>query len=122
MRAERFFHDFLSPGCESSGVRGRRFLRRAVDRMDENAGFMVEGRPSSPDDETHAQVSLRHSRLFSAIGIPCWPGVPSANGRSEAPCVIVINVSMARRYWPGQNAIGKRITFSDHPKEKDWLR
>ena len=35
--------------------------------------------------------------------------------------MIVINNSMAQRYWPGEGAIGKRITFSDHPKDKDWF-
>jgi ABC-type antimicrobial peptide transport system permease subunit len=29
---------------------------------------------------------------------------------------------MAKRYWPGENAVGKRISFDDHPKEKDWLQ
>ena len=28
---------------------------------------------------------------------------------------------MAEKFWPHENAIGKRITFDDHPKEKDWL-
>jgi hypothetical protein len=39
----------------------------------------------------------------------------------QAPMAIVINNSMAGRYWPGQDAVGKRITFSDHPAEKDWF-
>jgi len=28
---------------------------------------------------------------------------------------------MAERYWPGASAVGKRITFSSQPKEKDWF-
>jgi ABC-type antimicrobial peptide transport system permease subunit len=36
--------------------------------------------------------------------------------------VIVINESMATHYWPGEDAIGKRISFSDKPTEKDWFR
>jgi predicted permease len=34
--------------------------------------------------------------------------------------VILINHSLSERYWPGENAIGQRITFSDKPKEEDW--
>jgi ABC-type lipoprotein release transport system permease subunit len=29
---------------------------------------------------------------------------------------------MAKRYWPGEDSVGKRISFSDHPKEQDWMR
>ena len=28
---------------------------------------------------------------------------------------------MARLYWPGENVVGKRIAFDDHPKESDWM-
>jgi len=38
----------------------------------------------------------------------------------NAPGVVVINEAAARRYWPGEEAIGKRITFDDPPKQK-WL-
>jgi hypothetical protein len=36
--------------------------------------------------------------------------------------VLLINDVMARRYWPGEDAVGKRITFDDKPKESDWFR
>jgi len=29
---------------------------------------------------------------------------------------------MANRYWPGEDAIGKRISFRSRPKEKDWMQ
>jgi hypothetical protein len=29
---------------------------------------------------------------------------------------------MAKLYWPGEEVIGKRISFRDEPKEKDWFR
>ena len=39
----------------------------------------------------------------------------------HAPGVVVINEYLARRYWPGEDAIGKRITFDDPAKNPSWL-
>jgi ABC-type antimicrobial peptide transport system permease subunit len=35
--------------------------------------------------------------------------------------VLIINHSMAEKYWPHEDAVGKRLTFEDHPKDKEWL-
>lgn len=37
--------------------------------------------------------------------------------------VLIINRVMAQKYWPGEEVIGKRITFEDNPKkDEDWMR
>jgi len=35
--------------------------------------------------------------------------------------VAIINETLARRYFGDEDAIGKRITLEDHPKEEDWV-
>jgi predicted permease len=120
---ERFFRDFLE---RISNLPGVRTAGASSDvpwtGWNENAGFLVEGRPPSPNDETHAQYHAATPDYFRAIGIPFLAGRTFSEADDlKAPYVIVINESMAQRYWPGENAIGKRITFTDHPKEKDWF-
>jgi predicted permease len=120
---DRFFHDFLARVSILPGVRA---VGASSDvpwtGYDENAGFIVEGRPSSPDDDTHARYHSATPDYFRAIGIPLLAGRSISEADDmKAPYVIVVNNSMARRYWPGENAVGKRITFSDHPKDKDWF-
>lgn len=39
----------------------------------------------------------------------------------SAPGVTIISESVARRLWPGGDAIGKRISMEDKPKPGDWL-
>ena len=41
---------------------------------------------------------------------------------ADSPAVIVVNEAMANRYWPGEDAVGKRISFRGKPEEKDWIR
>src|SRR5262249_18592510 len=44
----------------------------------------------------------------------------AATDDADAPGVVVISESMARRFWPGEDAIGKRLTtafYAEKPRE-----
>jgi predicted permease len=59
---------------------------------------------------------------FKALGIPLIRGRFFNSGDSEtAPFTVIVNQAMASRYWPNEDVVGKRITFEDNPKEKDWM-
>jgi predicted permease len=59
---------------------------------------------------------------FSALGIPLVAGrFFTEADTKDAQQVVLINHAMASKYWPHENVIGKRMTFEDNPKEKDWL-
>ena len=59
----------------------------------------------------------RHSVMpdfFSALQIPLVEGRTfSADDRRDSPPVVVVNESTARRFWPNEAAIGKRIRLGD---------
>jgi putative ABC transport system permease protein len=40
---------------------------------------------------------------------------------STAPVVAVINETMARRYWPNENPIGRRVTLGLPPPDNPWV-
>jgi predicted permease len=89
---------------------------------DENASFNIEGRTSSPDDRPSARYHFVSPDYFRAISVPLLEGrFFNAADRQDAPLVVLINQSFATRYWPGENAVSKRFTFSSQPKEKDWF-
>jgi putative ABC transport system permease protein len=40
--------------------------------------------------------------------------------RWDAPPVVVVNRALARRFWPGESAVGKRLTLGE-PEEEAWM-
>ncbi len=87
-----------------------------------NGGFQIEGEKPPPHEEFHARYHIASPDYFRAIGIPLDRGrFFDEHDNESARGVLIINNAMARRYWRNGNALGGRISFSDHPKEKDWL-
>ena len=49
--------------------------------------------------------------FFETMRIPLLKGRRfTAQDSAKAPWVVLINETMARRYWPGEDPIGKRLT------------
>jgi putative ABC transport system permease protein len=65
--------------------------------------------PASPPVVGRHYVSADY---FRTLGIPVRAGrTLTAGDRSDRPPVTVINESAARRFWPGENPLGKRVWF-----------
>ena len=68
-----------------------------------------------PNQEGREPVVGRHyvsADYFRALGIPILAGrTLSPDDRTARPPVTVISESAARRFWPGENPIGKRVWF-----------
>jgi len=89
---------------------------------DNLGGFTIEGKKPAPHEEFHARYHVASPDYFRALGIPLLGGrFFTGADYIEAPVVLVINRSMAQRYWPNEDPVGKRITFEEKPKEKDWM-
>jgi predicted permease len=62
------------------------------------------------------QVAMHHisSDYFKAMGIPLKGGRTfDANDKAGSPIVLIVNEELARRYWPGQDAVGKHLKFGE---------
>jgi putative ABC transport system permease protein len=84
------------------------------------AGFQVEGQPRREGEALPSGAfRIGTPNYFKTLGIPLIQGRTFAASDDEhAPLVAVINQSLARRRFSGQNPIGKRISFPsmiDHP-------
>jgi putative ABC transport system permease protein len=77
------------------------------------AGFEVEhAAPLADRERPRAQLSIASDQTFRALGIPILAGRAFTEADVEdAPNVVIVNQSFAKKFWPGENALGKRITF-----------
>jgi predicted permease len=73
--------------------------------------FTVEGRPEPPpDNEPTGQVRVATSEYFRTMGIPLLRGRSfNEQDGADAPQVILVSQQLARRYFPNEDPIGKRI-------------
>jgi putative ABC transport system permease protein len=80
--------------------------------MDTRRGVGIEGRESTPDAPTRAHQRNVSPGYFNAMGIEILQGRGFTNADDErAPLVLIVNETMAKRYWPGTSPIGKRVRF-----------
>jgi predicted permease len=107
------------PGVESAGAGSD----LPWTGYDENTSFNIEGKKPAPHEGFHARYHMATPDYFNAMGIPLIEGRFFTDAdRKGARNVILINRALAQRYWPGEDVIGKRITFEDEPKkDSDWL-
>jgi putative ABC transport system permease protein len=83
-----------------------------------NASFSIEGRPAPrPNEEPSADNRVVTERYFRTMGIRLLRGREfDERDREGAPPVVIINETMARRYWPDENPIGAHINFGQGNK------
>jgi putative ABC transport system permease protein len=73
-------------------------------------GIRIEGRPYDPRDALAADWQVVTPGYFEALGTPLRGGRTFTDAdRADTLLVIVINETMAKKYWPGVDAIGRRM-------------
>jgi putative ABC transport system permease protein len=85
-----------------------------------NGDFNIEGRPKYKSGEAPvAEYRLVTPSYFSAIGIPLLKGrVFNDSDDTQHPISILINETLAKRFFPGEDPLGKRlIVMDDKPHE-----
>jgi predicted permease len=89
---------------------------------DDNAGGMkIPGEEPPPHQFFHARYHAATPGYFRALGIPMLRGREfDDHDTADSQKVFIINEAMAR-FWQHSDALGRRLTFEDHPKEKDWM-
>jgi putative ABC transport system permease protein len=85
--------------------------------------YLVEGEPQpAPGHENEGRYRVCTADYFSTMRIPVLKGRAfTEQDKAGATPVVIVNETLARKHWPGQDPIGKRIRF-DYPIDKaPWM-
>lgn len=106
------------PGMRSAGVTsilplGGNFDTRSI---------QIEDHPVARGDESEAELYVSSPDYLEAMEIAVQRGRAfTERDTKEATLVVLINETFARRYWPDQNPVGKRIKFpGSTSRQEPW--
>jgi putative ABC transport system permease protein len=87
---------------------------------DFSSGFVLEGQAASASSTQIAYFTMVSPDYFRVLGIPLKSGrVFSATDSPDAPRVALINETLHRGYFPGQDPVGRRINTGTE-REPVW--
>jgi putative ABC transport system permease protein len=97
------------PGVRSVGA----INTLPLDGLGIGSHFAVEGRPApSPEQRPLALWRSVTPAYFRTLGIPLLAGRELADSdRSTSPLVVVVNQTLARRFWPASSPLGGRLVL-----------
>ena len=76
-----------------------------------SGSFAIEGRaPAPPGQKPNTNRRIVTPHYFTALGMPLLRGREFTEADSaDAPPVVIINETFARRFFPGEDPLGKRV-------------
>jgi predicted permease len=117
-RMIRFYQESLAamralPGVQAAGV----VTHLPFGGNSWGNSYEVEGQPAPPGVQLNAQIRPISPGYFATMQIPLKLGRDFTDRDNEtAPGVTIVNEVFAKRFWPNESPLGKRIRYG-----KDWL-
>jgi predicted permease len=131
------------PGRYQNDTIVRQFWRRAIEKVsaipgvarvgaanrpplsagNPQDGIIPEGQEDRRDQPTMvANIRYVTAGYFDAVGTPIvlGRGFTDSDGPKATP-VVIVDESLARRYWPNEDPIGKRIRHVGDPGQNPWM-
>ncbi|HEX8282764.1 MAG TPA: ABC transporter permease [Pyrinomonadaceae bacterium] len=126
-RRTAFYRDLLArveslPGVRSAAVTS--WIPLAATQGD-SIGISPEGHPDPLPGQGKRPTAVTRvvsPEYFDTMGIRLLQGRGFEDGRDrvDSPAVILISEAFARRFWPNESAVGKRVNAGDPNDPADW--
>jgi putative ABC transport system permease protein len=118
-----FYKDLLQrlqavPGVSSAAVT----TNLPLYRQGNSIGILIEGRPEpQPGQELIVVTRVVSPSYLETMGIQLLKGrFLSEQDEASGQRVVVISEAMANKFWPGEDAIGKRLSGGRVNSQQDW--
>src|SRR5262245_74341 len=107
------------PGVASAGTSSSLpLIRGALTDL-----FTIMGQPASPNELRLAAKEAVSPDYFHTLGIPLLAGRSFVERDTEtAEPVVIINETLARRFFPNENPIGQQIKNGSEKRRSPWMR
>jgi len=112
VRAEELYDQVLERVRSLPGVRSASLATNLPLFGGFSRSVFPEGQPQERGRGILVNTNSVDPAYFQAVGVSFLRGRDfSATDRAGARPVVIVNETMARRFWPGQDAIGRRFQF-----------
>jgi putative ABC transport system permease protein len=101
------------PGIISAGA----VVNLPLSGNNSTTGVTADDRPTpAPPDVPQIDYRLISANYFRTLNIPLRAGRQFTERDAQgSPVVVIINETMARRFWPDEDSVGKRLTIRGNP-------
>ena len=89
-----------------------------------SSSFLIEGVPEPPPgQEFFGRYRACTPNYFHTMGIPVLAGRAFTDeDKAGSTPVIIVNETLARKFWPGADPLGRRMRFSGPLAENPWMQ
>ena len=123
-QAAQFYNDLVQRVAAQPGVESVAMVNYLpLGGSNSSDAYLVEGEgePAS-GEENIGRYRVCTPGYFSTMRIPILKGRAfTEQDKAAGPRVVIVNETLARKHWPGQDAIGKRIRFQDTLERAPWM-
>jgi putative ABC transport system permease protein len=119
-----FYSDLVQRVQATPGVESAAFVNYLpLGGSNSSDSYLVEGEPEPPPgQEFVGRYRVATPDYFQTMRIPIIKGRAFTDqDKSGAPPVVIVNETLARKHWPGQDPIGKRFRFYGPIERAPWM-
>jgi putative ABC transport system permease protein len=104
------------PGVKSAGA----ISKLPLTGTGMSGGIVIDGRPVNPSEQLTMDRRVITEDYFRTMSIPLKQGRFFTSSDWSSPTVVIINETGAKRYWNGENPVGRHLRFEEN--EKKWVK